>query len=83
MDEHGKLFLKKAGVKLELLTNNDMLMMVEKGIRAWICHAKYRYAKSNNKYMKTIVTMNYHISLFRCMQIVWMGNVSKITCKWF
>ena len=34
LDEHGKLFLKKAGVKLELLTNNDMLMMVEKGIRA-------------------------------------------------
>ena len=26
-------YLKKTGIKSELLTNNDMLMMVEKGIR--------------------------------------------------
>ena len=29
--------LKKTGVKLELLINNDMLMMVEKGVRGGIC----------------------------------------------
>ena len=29
-----------------------MLLMVEKGIRGWICHAIPRYAKANNKYMK-------------------------------
>ena len=29
-----------------------MLLMVEKGIRGWICHSIYRYAKTNNKYMK-------------------------------
>ena len=44
--------LKKAGVKLELLTDNAMLMMIEKEITGGICHAIYRYAKSNNKYMK-------------------------------
>ena len=44
--------LKKTEVKLELLTNNDMLLMIEKGIRGGICHAIYRYAKANNKYMK-------------------------------
>ena len=44
--------LKKTEVKLELLTDVDMLLMVEKGIRGRICHAIYRYAKANNKYMK-------------------------------
>ena len=29
-----------------------MLLMVEKGIRGGICHAIYRYALGNNKYMK-------------------------------
>ena len=31
--------LKKTGVGLELLTDNDMLLMVEKKIRSGICHA--------------------------------------------
>ena len=31
--------LKKTEVKLELLTDTDMLLMVEKGIRRGICHA--------------------------------------------
>ena len=44
--------LKKTEVKLELLTDVDMFLMVEKGIRGGICHAIHRYAKANNKYMK-------------------------------
>ena len=44
--------LKKAKVKLDLLTNIDMLLMVEKGIRGGICHSVYRYVKANKKYMK-------------------------------
>ena len=44
--------LKKTEVKLELLSNVDKLMMVEKEIRAGICHAIHRYAKASNKYMK-------------------------------
>ena len=43
--------LNKAGVKLELLTDVDMLLMVEKGIRGGICKAIHRYPKANNKYM--------------------------------
>ena len=31
--------LKKTGVKLELLTDIDILLMVEKGIRGGICQA--------------------------------------------
>ena len=45
-------YLKKTEVKLELLTNYDMLSMVENGIRGEICQATHRYAKANNKYMK-------------------------------
>ena len=41
--------LKKTEVKLELLTDVDMLLMAEKGIRGRICHAIHRYAKANNK----------------------------------
>ena len=45
--------LKMTGVKLELLPDNDMLMMVEGGTRRGMCHAIRRYAKANNKYMKS------------------------------
>ena len=43
--------LKKTGVKLELLTDNDMLLMFEEGIRGEMCQATYRYAKANNQYI--------------------------------
>ena len=44
--------LKKIEVKLELLTDVDILLMIKKGIRDGICHAIHGYAKASNKYMK-------------------------------
>ena len=40
------------GVKLKLLTDPNMLLMVEEGIRGGIRPVSYGYAKGNIKYMK-------------------------------
>ena len=42
--------LKKTNIELELLTDYDMLLMVEEGIRGGICQSIHR--KANNNYMK-------------------------------
>ena len=47
-----KACLKKAEVKLELLTDYRILLMIEEGIRGGMCQSTHRYAKANNKYMK-------------------------------
>ena len=44
--------LKNTEMILELLTDVNMLLIVEKRIRCGMCHAIHRYAEANNKYME-------------------------------
>ena len=53
--------LKKTEVKLKLITDYDMLMMVENGIWGGTCKATHRYAEAN-KYMNNYKKiLNHHI----------------------
>ena len=44
--------LKKTDVRLELLTDYQMLLIIEEGIRGGMCESTHRYAKANNRYIK-------------------------------
>ena len=43
--------LKKTKVNLDLLSDINMSLLVEKGVRGGICHTML-HMKANNKYMK-------------------------------
>ena len=47
--------LKRTAIELELLTDYNMFLMVEKGIKGGKCDIIHRYAKASNKYMKNYV----------------------------
>ena len=53
--------LKMTKINLELITDVDMQLFIEKGMRGGISYISHRYAEANNKYMK-----NYDPSKVSC-----------------
>ena len=43
--------LKKTKVKLDLITDIDMILFIEKGMRGGISYIAHRHAKANNRYL--------------------------------
>ena len=76
---------KKTGVKLELLTDYDIILMIGKGIKGRICQATHRYAKANNKYMKNYnknIESSY-IKYLDANNLYWWAMSSKLPVNGF
>ena len=83
-----KACLKCTGIKLELLTDPDMLLMFEWGIRGGITQVVHKYASANNKYMSPMgsgsqsdpmgdkFSPKSESSYLRCKQFIRLGNVT-------
>ena len=58
--------LKKTNIELELLTDYDMLLMVEEGIRGGICHSKKPYIDMNTE-LRKLARNDFEKDLFKLM----------------
>ena len=49
-DCHGDAMLKMTKVELEKISDHDILLFIEKGMRGRISYIAKRYSKANNEY---------------------------------
>ena len=80
-----KASLKKAKVKLDLLTDTDMLLMTGKGIKDGICHAIHQYMKPNNQYMKDFGKnkVSSYLKFWNVNNLCGWVMSQNIACRWF
>ena len=68
-------------IKLVLISDMDMYLMVEKGIRGGMTQASLTHVKSNNKYMKSYnkdTRGEPSTYFFRCQQFIWTCHVKTL-----
>ena len=58
-------FFKNTEVELELLTDLDILLMIEEGIRSQITQSSHRYSEANNRYMMKQIIIIYCVFRFK------------------
>ena len=61
--------LKRTGIMLELLTDPDMLLMFERGIRGGITQVVRRYPSANNKYVGDKFNANEDTTYFQYLDM--------------
>ena len=69
-----EMCLKKTKVELVLLTDVNMLLMVEKGIRDRMCYAIHKYAKAITNTWKTMIQVQNHHFLCTGMPTIFMDG---------
>ena len=68
--------------QLELLSDPDMLLMVESGIRGGIATISHRHAKANNEYMGAEFDPAEESKFISYLDALWLGNVETTSNIW-
>ena len=64
--------LKMTGIELDLISDNDLHLFVEKGMRGGISCIAKRHGKANNKYMECYDSDKEVNALLILMQTIFM-----------
>ena len=71
--------MKVTNVTLDLMTDLDMVLMIESGTRGGVSTISHRHGKGNNPYMGDKFDPEQPIkysTIFRCKYFIWMGYVT-------
>ena len=76
--------LKITKVQFELLSDPDMLLMIESGIRGGIATISHRHAKANKQYMGTEFDPAEESKFISYLDTnnLWLGNVKTTSNIW-